>query len=90
VLAGENEPQAAVAQVTVQRTWGLAETSLVMTTLSATLASTCREAGVGAANATVIGIGGTIVIVAESWIDGSATDVAVSVTVDPDGIAAGA
>jgi hypothetical protein len=48
------------------------------------------DAGGGAKNETAIGIGGTIVIFADVDRLVSATDVAVTVTVDPAGIAEGA
>jgi hypothetical protein len=51
---------------------------------------TCRLAGGGAKKVTEIGIGAVIVMVAETDFVVSATDVAVTVTDPPEGMAAGA
>jgi hypothetical protein len=58
--------------------------------LKETIPFTCTTAGVTPPNATLIGIGGVIVIVAETDFVGSVTEVAFSVTVPPAGIADGA
>jgi hypothetical protein len=63
---------------------------LVIPAIIVNCAPTCNEAGGGAKNETAIGIGGTIVIVVDVDRLGSATDVAVTVIVDPEGIAEGA
>jgi hypothetical protein len=52
------------------------------------LALTCSDAG--AKKATEIGIGGTIVMLAERESDGWTTEVAVIVAVEPEGTAGGA
>lgn len=90
VVAGLNDPQAVAPQVTVQFTWGFAVTSFIIWARIDNDEPTCIEAGGALKNVTEIGIGGTILIVAEAESDESATEVAVTVTVPPEGIAGGA
>jgi hypothetical protein len=90
VVVGLNEPQPALAQVTVQLTCGLAETSLVIVALIGTVALTCSDAGGVPPKVTVIGSGGMIVIFAEMDMLLSDAAVAVTVTVLPGGTAGGA
>lgn len=90
VSTGLKEPQAEAPQVTVHCTLGLAVTSLVISALSGMEAPTSMEAGTVAKNATEMGMGGTMVTVAETDLVVSATAVAVMVTVLPVGIAEGA
>jgi hypothetical protein len=90
VLVGLNEPHAALAQVTVHCTWGLVETSLVIITLIGTVALTCSDAGGTPTKETAIGSGGVIVILAETEMLLSDAEVAVTVTVVPEGTAGGA
>jgi hypothetical protein len=51
---------------------------------------TCSDAGGGVKKDTTIGMGGTMVITADADLAGVAMDVAVTVTVDPMGMADGA
>jgi hypothetical protein len=90
VVAGWNEPQGAAAQATVQATWGLADTSLETVAVNETSEPTCIEAGGVGAKDTEIGMGATMVMVDEADTLGSATEVAVTFTVFPDGMADGA
>jgi hypothetical protein len=85
-----NDPHEDPPHVTAHVTCGFAVTSLVIPALIENCAPACNEAGGAAKNETAIGIGGTIVIVADADRLVSVTDVAVTVTVDPAGIAAGA
>ena len=85
-----NEPQAALEQVAVHCTWGFAETSLVMIALTGVVALICSDAGGTPWKETVIGIGGVMVIVAETDLVVSATEVAFTVAVPPEGMAEGA
>jgi hypothetical protein len=90
VVVGLNDPHEDPPHVTAHVTCGFAVTSLVIPALIENCAPACNEAGGAAKNETAIGIGGTIVIVVDADRLVSATDVAVTVTVDPAGIAAGA
>lgn len=90
VVVGLNEPQAALAQVTVHCAWGLEETSFVIFALIAVVALICREAGGTPWKETAIGSGGVMVIVADTDLVGSAAEVAVTVTFPPEGTADGA
>jgi hypothetical protein len=90
VVTGEKLPQADPPHVTVHVTCGLADTSFVTRAPSGNCAPACSEAGGGVAKLTTIGIGPTMVIWAETDLVGSATEVAVTVTVLPLGMAAGA
>ena len=85
-----NEPQSAAPQFTVHLTCGFAETSLVITALRLNAALIWREAGVGAKKATAIGMGGVMVMVAETDFVVSTREVAVTATVAPEGMADGA
>ena len=89
VVVGLSEPHAVAPQVTVHVTSGFAETSFAMVAMGENCALTCKDAG-GERMLTEIGIGGTIVICAETDLPVSATEVAVTVTVVPAGIADGA
>lgn len=89
VVVGLSDPQAVAPQVTVQVTVGFAETSFAALARRGNCALTCSEAG-GERMLTEIGIGATMVIRAETDLVVSATEVAVTVTVVPVGIAAGA
>src|ERR1700722_12032367 len=84
-----NDPHAVVAHDTVHVTSGFADTSFVIVATREDCALTCRDAG-GSGMLTEIGIGATMVICAETDLLLSATEVAVTVTVVPTGIAAGA
>ena len=90
VVEGEKEPQAALKQATVHCTSGLAETSLVIATLIGAVVLICSEAGGAPWKATVIGMGGVMVMVADTDLVVSASEVAVTVTVPPVGMALGA
>jgi hypothetical protein len=90
VVVGLNDPQAVVSHVTVHFTWGFAETSLAIAACSGPDVLTCSEAGVAPKKFTAIGIGPVMVILAEADLLVSAIEVAVTVTVEPEGIAAGA
>jgi len=90
VSIGLKEPQVEAPQVTLHWTLGLAETSLRMAALSGMEAPTSMEAGTVAKNETEMGMGGTMVTVAEMDLVVSATAVAVMVTVPPAGMAEGA
>jgi len=90
VKAGLNDPQGEAPQVTVQFTWGFAVTSFVICARMDIEEPTCIEAGGAPENVTEIGMGGTILMTAEAESEGSATEVAVTVTVPPEGIAGGA
>jgi hypothetical protein len=68
----------------------LAETSLLIPALKENVAPICKEAGGVAKKLTLIGIGATIVIVVDADLVVSATDVAVTVTLEPLGIVEGA
>jgi hypothetical protein len=76
--------------VTVHFTSGFADVSLVIVAFSVTAAFTSSDAGVAGGKVTAIGIGATIVTVAEIDLLLSAAAVAVIVTVVPEGMAAGA
>jgi hypothetical protein len=89
VVVGLNEPHAVPPQLTVHVTCGFADTSFAIVAPSWSCALTASEAG-GVPSVTVIGIGGTIVIVADLEREGFTADVAVNVTAAPEGIAAGA
>jgi hypothetical protein len=90
VVAGWNAPQAAAAQVTVQVTCGSDDTSLVTLADSETMPPAWIDAGGFETKETEIGMGAVMAMVAESDRLGVATEVAVSVTVFPVGMAAGA
>lgn len=86
-----NEPQApALPQVTDQSTPALVE-SFETTAVTGVVAFTCIDVGGGGLKTIEIG-GGTavIVIVAEADFVASACEVAVTLTVPPEGTAAGA
>ena len=89
VVVGLTEPHTVAPQVTVHVTSGFAEVSFATVAMGENWALTCKEAG-GERMLTEIGSGGTIVICAETDLLVSATEVAVTVTVAPVGIAAGA
>jgi hypothetical protein len=89
VVVELNEPHAVVPHVTVHVTSGFAETSFAIFAMREDCPLICRDAG-GERMLTEIGIGGTIVICAETDLLLSATEVAVTVTVVPAGIAEGA
>jgi len=89
VLVGLNEPHVVVPHVTVHVTSELAETSFAIVATRESCAFTCTDAG-GERMLTESGGGRTIVICAETDLLVSATEVAVTVTVVPAGIAAGA
>lgn len=90
VVAGFNDPQAVPPQVTVHFTWGFAVTSFMMRARRDSDEPTCIEAGGALKNVMEIGMGGTILMTAEAESDELATEVAVTVTVPPEGIAGGA
>jgi hypothetical protein len=77
-------------QVTRQFTWGFADTSFVIWARIDIDELTCIEAGGALTNVTEIGMGGTILMVADAESFGLTTEVAVTVTVAPEGIAGGA
>jgi hypothetical protein len=90
VLVGLNEPHAVmVPHATVHVTSGFPETSFATVAPIEYCAFICRDAG-GEGMLTEIGIGATMVICAEMDLLPSATDVAVTITVVPVGIAEGA
>ncbi len=90
VVAGLKEPHSDPPQVTVHFTWGLAEVSFVIIAFKVTAEFTSSDAGMAGGNETTIGMGGTILMVAETDLLVSAAAVAVSVTVLPEGMFAGA
>ena len=90
VGVGLKDPQAELLQVTVHFAWGLALTSLVIRTRKGAAALTWRDAGTVPKNETAMGMGATMVTVAEIVLVESATAVAVMVTVAPEGMAVGA
>jgi hypothetical protein len=90
VVVGLKEPHSEPPQLTVHFTWGLAEVSFVTVAPKDTVAFTCTDAGIDAAKETAIERGGVMVTVAEIDLVESAAAVAVIVTVDPAGMAAGA
>jgi len=90
VVDGWNAPQSDAEQLTVHVTSGFVDTSLTMFADSETVAPAWSEAGGFGRKETEIGIGAVMVMVDEIDRLGSATDVAVSVTVFPTGMAAGA
>ncbi len=90
VVAELNEPQAAEPHVTVHCTRGFAVTSLVIAATREVVVLTSSDAGGGTGKVTAIGMGGTIVMTAEAALVGVAMEVAVTVTVEPEGMVAGA
>jgi hypothetical protein len=67
-------------QVTRQFTWGFADTSFVIWARIDIDELTCIEAGGALTNVTEIGMGGTILMVADAESFGLTTEVAVTVT----------
>jgi hypothetical protein len=90
VVVGLKEPQTLEPQATLQVTSGFAEVSFVIIATKGDVAPTCSDAGGCVKRFTTMGIGDTIVTVAETVLLGSATELAVIFTVEPLGIASGA
>ena len=90
VTAGWNEPQADAPQAAAHVTCGFTDTSLSTVALNAKAPPTWREAGGAGAKRTEIGMGATMVMVEETDRLGSAADVAVTLTVFPEGMDEGA
>jgi hypothetical protein len=60
-----NEPQDALPQFAVHLTWGFAVTSFANLAFIGATALICSEAGMAGRNFTLIGMGGTLVIVVD-------------------------
>ena len=90
VVAGLKEPHTAPPQLAVHCICGFAETSFAINARTGTVEFTCIDAGIDPYKLTEIGIGGTIVITADTDLVVSTAEVAVTVTLPPEGMVEGA